>query len=1097
MVAQDGVDMTLLGKKIKASDLFVAALENEGVEYIFALPGEENIDLVESLRQSESIKTITVRHEQAGGFMAATYGRLTGRAGVCLTTLGPGATNATTAVAYAHLAAFPLLCITGQKPILKSKQGAFQIVDVVSMLRPITKFAKQATDGSIVSAYVREAVRRAEEERPGAVHIELPEDIAHQTVLEDEAVLYNRDRVRRPIPEEKAIRKAVDMIRASKHPLMVIGAGANRKMTSNQLRRFVDCTKIPWVESQMGKGVIDARQPEYMGTAAISDGDYVHVAIEHADLIIMVGHDVVEKPPFFMHPKDTRKVIHINYFSAVIDPVYFPHLEVVGDIGNAIWQLQERIKDSPPSWDTRYFSYVARQMAQHLTWGTTEEDVPMAPPRLVALIRHAMPEDGIVCLDNGLYKVWFARQYKAYQPNTLLLDNALATMGAGLPSAMAAKLVKPDKAVMAVVGDGGFLMNSQELATAVSMGIDLTVLILNDDAYGMIKWKQEAAGFKDYALDLKNPDFVKYAEAYGAKGYRIREVNQFEGILQHCLATPGVHVIELPIDYAVSAQLQVPALKRHLAATLKSAEEFLAEADTQQQQQAMENGRPATPLPQEQRRRQARVESHPVETVPSYPYYLANEPVQGQQQLEVTDKYSGQVAYRVSVASSEEISRAIAAAEKAAPAMAALGSWQRREVLEHCVREFQARFEELALSLCIEAGKPIKDSRGEVERLIDTFKIAAEEATRLYGEYAPMDLSQRTKGFQSIVRRFPIGAISMVAPFNFPLNLAAHKIAPAMAVGCPFVMKPASKTPIGALIIAEVLAKAPHLPRGAFSVLPCSRGGADLFTTDPRFKLLTFTGSPSVGWDMKARAGKKPVVLELGGNAAAVLEDYRGPAELDAIVPKLIHGAFYQSGQSCISLQRLFVRHDHYSEVRERLAAAVKELKSGDPRREDTFIGPLISEKEAQRVQDWVSEAVARGAKVLAGGTREGPVMEATLLEEVPSDCSVMTNEVFGPVLVLERYAVFRDAINSVNDSEYGLQAGVFTHDLDKAWHAFEKLDVGGVVVGHVPSIRVDAQPYGGVKDSGLGREGVRWAMKDMTEERVLMMADVGGPGSF
>ncbi|EIE19978.1 thiamine pyrophosphate protein domain protein TPP-binding protein [Coccomyxa subellipsoidea C-169] len=515
---------TVFGKAMKTSDLFVAALENEGVEFIFALPGEENIDLVESLRTSK-IKLVTVRHEQAGGFMAATVGRLTGRAGVALSTLGPGATNFSTAVAYSQLGAFPALFITGQKPILKSKQGAFQIVDIISLLKPITKFSKQIADGSLVSAAVREAFRRSEEERPGAAHIELPEDIAHQEVHATDAVVYHVDKVRRPIPEDKAIKRAVDMIKAAKHPLLVIGAGANRKMTSNMLRQLVDSTELPFCDTQIGKGVIDSRNPRYMGTAAISDGDFIHVCIKHADLIIMVGHDTVEKPPFFMQPQDERKVIHINYFSAVVDPVYFPQLEVVGDIGNAVWQIKESLKDWTPTWDLRYFCYVKQQMAQHVSKGTDDRSIPMSPPGVVALLRQSVPEDTILCLDNGLYKVWFARQYPAYKPNTLLLDNALATMGAGLPSAIGAKMVRQDHTVIAVVGDGGFMMNSQELITAVEQKLHIIVLLLNDSAYGMIKWKAEGVGYAPYGLDLSNPDFVQYAEAYGARGYRISKAS--------------------------------------------------------------------------------------------------------------------------------------------------------------------------------------------------------------------------------------------------------------------------------------------------------------------------------------------------------------------------------------------------------------------------------------------------------------------------------------------------------------------------------------------------------------------------------------------
>ncbi|GMH42860.1 hypothetical protein BSKO_10779 [Bryopsis sp. KO-2023] len=1064
---------------MKASDVFVKALENEGIQYIFGVPGEENLDFVESMRTAHRIKLIVTRHEQAAGFMAATVGRLTGKAGACISTLGPGATNFSTAAAYAHLGAFPMLMITGQKPILKSKQASFQIVDIVDSMRPITKYTKQIVNGGLIASTVREAIRRSEEERPGGVHLELPEDIAEMAVPMEDAHLYHIDRVRRPIAEEKAIRKCMEMVKASKHPLLLIGAGANRKITSTMLRQFVDDLHVPFCNTQMGKGVIDERHPLFLGTCAISSSDYVHAALDHADLVLVVGHDIVEKPPFFMRFTDHRKVIHINYFTAQVDQVYFPHLEVVGDIGNTIWQLKEQLKDAKPAWDLRYFEYVKTQFDENLKIGIHGDSFPLSPPQFVTGIRNAMPEDGIICLDNGLYKVWFARNYLAYKPNTILLDNALATMGAGLPSAMAAKIVHPERTVIAICGDGGFMMNSQELATAVMLGLNITVVILNDNAYGMIKWKQTGGGFKDFGLDLDNPDFIKYAEAYGAKGYRVADAAQFPSLLQHTITTPGVHLIDVPIDYAMSDMLQVPKLKSYLAETLKSPEEYFKDAPP------LEVSAPvSSPVPP------AEAEESP--DVKVYPFYLGSKPEQPNSNLLVTDKYSGKIAYKVAMANSADIDRGIEAAVSAQEAMAKMPSWQKKEVLEHCVEQFKARFDELAMALCIEAGKPIKDARGEVTRLIDTFTIAAEEATRMYGEYAPMDITARTHGFKSIVKGFPIGPISMISPFNFPLNLAAHKVAPALAVGCPFVLKPASRTPIGALIIGEVLADAPHLPVGAFSILPCSRDGAELFTVDERFKVLSFTGSPSVGWPMKAKAGKKRVVLELGGNAACIVEDIKSPGDIDGIVSKIIHGAFYQSGQSCISVQRLLVRQDLYDDVKAKLVEAAGGLTKGDPKDPEVFIGPLIAESEAIRIEKWVKEAADMGATVLCGGTRDGALYDATILEGVKPESSVVSDEAFGPVLVMEKYTRFQDAIASVNNSVFGLQAGVFTHDMDKAFYAFENLEVGGVVIGHVPSIRVDSQAYGGVKDSGFGREGIRYAMKDMVEERVMMMVNVG-----
>ncbi|MBT0586950.1 acetolactate synthase large subunit [Alteromonas oceanisediminis] len=531
---------------MKASDLFVKALEAEGVEYVFGIPGEENLDLLESLRHS-SIKLVLTRHEQGAGFMAATYGRLTGKVGVCLSTLGPGATNLVTPAAYAQLGAMPILMITGQKPIKTSKQGRFQVIDVVDMLRPITKYTTQVVSGDRIPSVVREAFRLASEERPGAVHIELPEDIAAETTS---VPLLTPSIARRPIAEYKAIARAIEMIEAAKSPILVIGAGANRKLTSKMLREFVAKTGIPFVTTQMGKGVIDETNPLFMGNTALSDGDFVHRVINRADLIVNIGHDVVEKPPFFMHD-DGMKVIHVNFETAAVDPVYFPQLEVVGDIANSIWQIKEGITPQD-SWKLDFYRDVHDAYVEHRDESEKDDRFPILPERFVKIVREAMPKDGIVTLDNGVYKIWFARNYPAYFPNTLLLDNALATMGAGLPSAMAAKMVYPDKPVVTVCGDGGFMMNSQELETAVRLNLHIVVLILRDDAYGMIKWKQSNMEFENYGLDYGNPDFVKYVEAYGGKGWRIESTDELKPLLTKCLNEPAVHLIDVPVDYSLN-----------------------------------------------------------------------------------------------------------------------------------------------------------------------------------------------------------------------------------------------------------------------------------------------------------------------------------------------------------------------------------------------------------------------------------------------------------------------------------------------------------------------------------------------------------------
>jgi acetolactate synthase-1/2/3 large subunit len=531
---------------MKSSDLMVKALENEGIKYIFGIPGEENLDFLNSLKES-NIELILTRHEQAAGFMAATFGRLTGKPGVCLSTLGPGATNFVTSAAYAQLGAMPLVMLAGQKPIRKSKQGRFQIVDIVGLMRPITKFSEQIVDGNNIPAMVRDAFRVAMEERPGAAYIELPEDIADE---ETDASLFDVVGHRRPDANKKAIDQAALMIEKAKMPLLLIGAGANRKSTAKALNEFINRTGIYFFNTQLGKGVVDERHPQFLGTAALSDNDFLHCAIERADLIINIGHDVIEKPPFFME-KGGKEVIHVNFFAAHIDDVYFPQLNVVGDISSSVRNIMEAINDYEAK-DYSYFKRVQDEINNRLTKYFEDDRFPMLPQHLVNILRGQLGAEDIVTLDNGVYKIWFARNYKCYRPNTLLLDNALATMGAGLPSAIAAKLLYPEKKVVSINGDGGFMMNSQELETAVRLGLDLVVIILNDGAYGMIKWKQEAMGFDNYGLDYTNPDFVKYAESFGAVGHRPESSDEFKQILETSLNSKGVHVIDLPIDYSLN-----------------------------------------------------------------------------------------------------------------------------------------------------------------------------------------------------------------------------------------------------------------------------------------------------------------------------------------------------------------------------------------------------------------------------------------------------------------------------------------------------------------------------------------------------------------
>lgn len=546
---------------MKASDLFIKALENEGVEYVFGLPGEENIDFLESIRKSGTIKFVLTRHEQGAGFMAATYGRMTGKPGVCLATLGPGATNLVTPTAYAQLGAMPLVVITGQKPIKTSKQGKFQILDIVEMMQPLTKYTKQITHSSNIPAVIREAFRLSQQERPGAVHIEFPEDIAKEEV--EQPRLFDVVDYKIPIAGDETINQALELFKEAQKPILLIGAGANRKRASEALTAFVDTIGIPFFNTQMGKGIIDERHPLFLGTAALSDDDFLHEAVDGADLILNVGHDTIEKPPFFMHPSQNRKVIHLNFFPAEIDQVYFPQLNIIGDIASNITQLTIALKPIAMSWDTEFFQRIKENIAGHLSKYEQDDRFPVLPQRVVKIVRDTLPADGIITLDNGMYKIWFSRNYPAYVQNSLILDNALATMGAGLPSAIMVKELYPDKKVISINGDGGFMMNSQELETAKRLNLDLVVLILTDNAYGMIQWKQKDDGFAKFGLSYTNADFVKYAESFGLNGYRPTSVEEFKEQLGTALTSSGIHLIDLAVDYSLNHEILNVLIKEY------------------------------------------------------------------------------------------------------------------------------------------------------------------------------------------------------------------------------------------------------------------------------------------------------------------------------------------------------------------------------------------------------------------------------------------------------------------------------------------------------------------------------------------------------
>jgi acetolactate synthase-1/2/3 large subunit len=539
---------------MKGSDLLVAALENEGVEQIFGVPGEENLDVVESLRRSQ-IKLIVTRHEQAAAFMAATHGRLTGKPGVCLATLGPGALNLTTGAAFALLGAMPMVMITGQKGILSHKQALFQVVDIVSTMAPLTKMARQIVSAATIPSIVREAFRLAQQERLGPVHLELPEDIAHEIAPDVPLVMLHP--IEMPVAQDAALDRAADLILRAQRPLVMLGAAASRPKLADALSQFVRRLRIPFFNTQMGKGAVAGGSNLYMGTAALSERDYVHQAIDRADLIIAIGHDTVEKPPFIMGPKGP-KVLHVSYLPATVEEVYFPHAEVVGDVGPSLTLLADRLEGKLKN--AGALLWLRSGILARLTERADESRFPLTPQRIVHDVRDVMPADGIVCLDNGMYKIWFARNYRTQVANTLLLDNALATMGAGLPAGIMAALLYPQRRVLAVCGDGGFMMNAQELETAVRLRLDLVVLILQDDAYGMIRWKQATDGFADFGMTFGNPDFVAFARAHHAGGARVETAEGLVRALEQAFRQGGVQLIAVPIDYSENTRVLVDEL---------------------------------------------------------------------------------------------------------------------------------------------------------------------------------------------------------------------------------------------------------------------------------------------------------------------------------------------------------------------------------------------------------------------------------------------------------------------------------------------------------------------------------------------------------
>ncbi len=537
---------------MNASELFVRCLEEEGVRHVFGVPGEETLDLMEALRTS-SIAFVPTRHEQHAAFMAATLGRLTGRAGVCLATLGPGATNLVTGIAYAQLGGMPLISITGQKPLRGNLEGNFQLMDVVGMIAPLTKWATSIASVDRVPRSVRHAFKTAEDERPGAVHLELPEDVAREDAGDLQP--QTRTRVDRPLPAPGAIEAAARVIESARRPVVLASGGANRKKVGPQLKALLERTGLYALTTQMGKGVVPEDHSHSLFALGIHKRDYAHAALDSADVIITIGYDIVEYPPAVWNAERSKRIVHIDFRAAEPDAYYAPEVEVHGDVGPAIEALTERLegKLAPQPGLARLREVVAKRLF--------EEDCavchPPTPREIVYAVREVMGRQDVVCLDNGMYKVWFARLYRTFDENTLLLDNALATMGAGLASAMAARMTFPDRRVLAVAGDGGFLMNLQDLETAVRLKQDLVILLLRDDAYGMIRWKQKAMGLPDFGMTYGNPDFVKLAESFGASGVRLGPEDDLRHVLHAAFEEGGVVLVDCPIDYGPNRELAV------------------------------------------------------------------------------------------------------------------------------------------------------------------------------------------------------------------------------------------------------------------------------------------------------------------------------------------------------------------------------------------------------------------------------------------------------------------------------------------------------------------------------------------------------------
>ncbi|HLG24866.1 MAG TPA: acetolactate synthase large subunit [Candidatus Nanoarchaeia archaeon] len=535
---------------MKASDLFIKCLENEGVEYIFGVPGEENEDIMISLINSK-IKFIATRHEQGAAFMAATYGRLTGKAGVCLATLGPGAMNLTTGLADANLGSMPVVAITGQGGLHRFHKQNFQFVDVVNSFKPLSKWNTSITTPAIIPEAVRKAFKVAEMERPGVTHLELPEDVAKMEVDKEPLRV---TKVRRPSADSKAVEQAVEMIKKSKSPLILAGSGCVRTRVSKQLKAFVEERGIPIVHTQMAKGCISDKSEYSLFTTGINAKDYYVCGFDKADLVITLGYNIVEFNPINWNKSRENKIIHIDFKSSEVDDYYNPDLEIVGDVSNSLWILGEKLKGTEKKDSSYYFKLRKAMVADHEE-KANDNSFPLKPQKIIYDIRKALGDKDIVISDVGMHKIWTARMYKTYEPNTCLIDNALCSMGIALPGAIAAKLVCPKQKVVAVCGDGGFLMNSQEIETAMRLKTNIVIVIFTDSKYGMIEWKQQMHHQKTNGIEFTNPDFVMYATSFGAKGYKVTKAEDFPKMLADALKQKVVCIIDVPVDYTENLEL--------------------------------------------------------------------------------------------------------------------------------------------------------------------------------------------------------------------------------------------------------------------------------------------------------------------------------------------------------------------------------------------------------------------------------------------------------------------------------------------------------------------------------------------------------------